>query len=81
MRCLTYKQEWFARIFLLTTVHVNTFKLARVLRTASHFFCHDSIHEARLGVNEVDTGEGWRFKEEWTGQHALETLRDEIYEA
>jgi hypothetical protein len=29
--------------------------------------CHNSIHEARLGVNEVDTltgEEGWRLEEE-----------------
>jgi hypothetical protein len=37
---------------LRTTRHVDTFKLARVLRTASH----DIIHEARLVINDVDTG-------------------------
>jgi hypothetical protein len=36
MGTLTHKDEWFAGIFLLTTFHGKTFKLARVLRTASH---------------------------------------------
>ncbi len=39
-----------------TTRYVDTFKLARVLRTASH----DIIHEARLVVNDVATGGGDR---------------------
>ena len=56
MWTLIHKDEWSAGVFSLTTLHVKTFKLARVLRTAS-MCCHDGIHEARLGVNEVDTGE------------------------
>jgi hypothetical protein len=39
-----------------TTRYVNTFKLARVLRTASH----NIIHEARLVANDVVTGGGDR---------------------
>ena len=61
---LAYKQEWFAGIFLLTTLHVNMFKLICVLRTSSHFCCHDSVHEARSGVNGWgwQAMAGWRFK-------------------
>ena len=77
---LAYKQEWFAGIFLLTTLHVNMFKLICVLRTSSHFCCHDSITWIRCEWLRL-TGEGWlRIREEWTGQHALETLHSEIYE-
>ncbi len=37
-------------------------------------------YEARFKVTEVDRGEGWMLKEEWTG-HALRRVRDAIYEA
>ncbi len=81
---LAYKQEWFVGILLLTTLHVNTFKLTRVLRTSSQFCCHDSLHEARSGAK----GWGWQAKDGGSkksgldsGHHAPETLHDEIYEA
>jgi hypothetical protein len=43
--------------------------------------CHDRIHDARLGVNEVDRGEGWTLKEECTEYHELNKRRDEVHES
>ena len=51
--------------------HVNTFKLARVLPTAIHFCCHDSLHEARSGVK----GWGWQAKDGGSKKSGLDNMR------
>ncbi len=54
---------------LLTTFHVNTFKLARVLRTASHVLPWQYTR-SEIGCQRGWHRRRWGFKEEWTGQHA-----------
>ena len=79
MGTLTHKDEWFAGIFLLTTFHAKTFKLARVLRTASHVLS-GQYTRSEIGCQWGWHRRRWGFKEEWTGQYALGKA-DEIYEA
>ena len=80
MGTLTHKDEWFAGIFLLTTFHGKTFKLARVLRTASH------VLPGQYTRSEIGCQWGWHRRRWGSKKSKLdnmlwEKLRDEIYEA
>ncbi len=74
---LTHKDEFFAAIFLRIPRHIDKFKLMRMLCTASH----DTIHEARLGVNGLTLAVQRKVDRTTCAQDTSLWQRDKNYEA